>query len=74
MPGWSAFPLGFYGLGTSKSWMFLWVFQTGCSPVVVEMVVVLVVYCENDLNVSAQDNETEFVHLLLFEDVCICKL
>lgn len=38
-------------------------FQTGCSPVVVEKVVVLVVYCEKNLNVSAQDNETEFVHL-----------
>lgn len=43
-------------------------FHTGCSPVVVEKVVVLVVYCQKYLNVFAQDNKTEFVHLWQFED------
>lgn len=38
-------------------------FQTGCSPVVAEKLVVLSAYFENDFNVFAQDNKTEFVYL-----------
>lgn len=40
-------------------------FQTGCSLVVVEKLVVLVVYSENDPNVFAPDNKTEFVCLFV---------
>lgn len=67
MPEWSASPMGFYGLGTSKSWMFLWdllVFRLGAVLWLLKLVV-LVVYSENDPNIFAQDNKTEFVCLFV---------